>query len=152
MSLALRHLLVIRSYQSAENAEYLFPWQSNPVFRCAGCFRLPTEIWGEIAKRLPRSDLRNLMLVPHPLRGIASELFWQEISLQFDIFYDTKGMKDFEIYNVHRSFGIMTKLLRDNTFAHRVQALNVHIGAYVGFDRDESRDAKSEMGELFLTK
>jgi hypothetical protein len=147
--LALHHLLIVRSYLSA-NAS-LWRW-SHAIMHGAESskFSLPIEIWEEIVKWLPHCDLRTLLFVPHPIRAVASEQFWREITLRFDIFSDTMGMEDLEIFHVRRSFGIMTKILRDPKFAHRVRALKVCVGHYghpALFACDRRSDETSKMGE-----
>ncbi len=40
-----------------------------------------TEVWREIALWLPPRDLKSLLLVPHVLSRVASELLFQRIDL-----------------------------------------------------------------------
>ena len=42
-----------------------------------------TEIWRQIALLLPRRDLKTLLLVPHVLSRIASQLLFRKIDLHF---------------------------------------------------------------------
>lgn len=42
-----------------------------------------TEIWREIALWLPPRDLRTLLLVPHVLSRIASQLLFTKVDLHF---------------------------------------------------------------------
>jgi hypothetical protein len=109
-------------------------------------FRLPIEIWGEISRRLPRSDLKTLLLVPHPIREVASQMFWQDISLRFDVY----AKPDFEIWHIERSFGIMTRILRDPSFACRVRTLKIDTGTLSRrYAHPSGRPTETfEMGEL----
>ncbi|KIM82412.1 hypothetical protein PILCRDRAFT_88514 [Piloderma croceum F 1598] len=117
------------------------PSRSNPLLRdqYGGPFRLPIEIWEEISRYLSRSDLKSLLLVPHPIREVASEMFWQDISLRLGVY----AKPDFEIWHIERSFGIMTRILMDPPFACRVRTLKIDIEVDGGyrFDRrtNESR-------------
>src|ERR1700688_2559163 len=86
--------------QSVENAEPLYPPQSNAIFRGQTSARnsFPVEIWEEIFKWLPRSDIKNLLPVPHPIiHAVSSELYWSTCGSTFL----TKGWK-WKIYK----FGI----------------------------------------------
>lgn len=42
-----------------------------------------TEVWREIAMFLPRRDLKMLLLLPHVLSRIASQLLFRKIDLHF---------------------------------------------------------------------
>ena len=42
-----------------------------------------TEIWREIASFLPRRDLKTLLVLPHVLSRIASQLLFRKIDLHF---------------------------------------------------------------------
>src|ERR1700683_5192738 len=97
-------------------------------------FQLPAEIWREVASWLSRPDLRTLLLVPHPLRKFASDLFFRDIFLQFDVYAYHRGdiqlypgLEELEAWHSKRSLDIMTRILRDSRFASRVRSLRVHM-------------------------
>src|ERR1700729_4341270 len=116
--------------QSVENAEPLYPPRSNAIFhgQTSASNSFPIEIWEEIFKWLPRSDIKNLLPVPHPIiHAVSSELYWREIYLRLHIFNERMEMEDLQIWNIQRPFGIMTKLLRDHSFAHHVRALKISV-------------------------
>jgi hypothetical protein len=105
----------------------------------AGDFRsqLPAEIWREVASWLSRPDWKTLLLVPHPLRKFASDLFFRDIFLQFDVYRDVYRRGDFaqnnpsleelEAWHAKRALDIMTRIMRDWRFASRVRSLRVHM-------------------------
>ena len=97
-------------------------------------FQLPAEIWREVATWLSRPDWKTLLLVPHPLRKFASDLFFQDIFLQLDVYVyhrgDTQlnpGLEELEAWHSKRALDIMTRILRDWRFASRVRSLRVHM-------------------------
>jgi hypothetical protein len=94
--------------------------------------QLPAEMWCEIATCLSRPDWRTLLHVPHPLRRFALDFFFRDIFLQFDVYgYHPGdvgpkfGVKELEAWHSKRSLGIMTRILRDRSFANRVRTLKV---------------------------
>jgi hypothetical protein len=96
--------------------------------------QLPAEIWGEIASWLSRPNWKTLLYVPHPIRKFASDLFFKDIFLQFDVYGDRAGDKQFvqhmeelEAWHSQRALEIMTRSLRDWRFARRVRSLRVRM-------------------------
>jgi len=92
--------------------------------------QLPVEIWGEISQWLPRSDLKTLLHIPHPLRGLASELYFREIILLFEMHPPLSMALNFELaqsaaWHMQRSLEILTRILRDVSFARRVRTLKI---------------------------
>jgi len=95
---------------------------------------LPAEIWREVANWLTRPDWRMLLRVPHPLRKFASDLFFRDIFLQFDVYSScsddvqlSRRQEELQAWHSQRTLGIMTRILRDWRFAGRVRSLRVHM-------------------------
>jgi hypothetical protein len=103
--------------------------------RCNGYqVRLPAEIWREVTGWLSRPDWKTLLHVPHPLRKFASDLFFKDIFLQFDVDSSCPGdvqlsraQDELQAWHSQRTLGIMTRILRDGRFASRVRSLRVHM-------------------------
>ena len=104
--------------------------------RCNGYqVRLPAEIWREVTGWLTRPDWKTLLRVPHhPLRKFASDLFFRDIFLQFDVYSScpgdvqlSRGQDELQAWHSQRTLGIMTRILRDGRFASRVRSLRVHM-------------------------
>ncbi|KAI0937970.1 hypothetical protein AcW1_002363 [Taiwanofungus camphoratus] len=74
-----------------------------------------TEIWREIALWLPPRDLKNLLLVPHILSRIASQLLFQKIDLHFVS----------DKWESQRSADILTRIITDAEFAKHVKTMRV---------------------------
>ncbi|KAH9834599.1 uncharacterized protein C8Q71DRAFT_797831 [Rhodofomes roseus] len=74
-----------------------------------------TEIWREIARWLPPRDLKNVLLVPHILSRIASELLFRKI----DLFFVPDKRES------QRSADILTRVIVDKEFAKHVKTLRV---------------------------
>ncbi|CCM02058.1 uncharacterized protein FIBRA_04134 [Fibroporia radiculosa] len=74
-----------------------------------------TEIWREIARWLSPRDLKNLLLVPHVLSRIASQLLFQKIDLYF-----VSDKRESQ-----RSADILTRIIVDDEFAKHVKMLRV---------------------------
>lgn len=72
-----------------------------------------TEIWREIALWLPPRDLKSLLLVPHVLSRIASQLLFHKI----DLYFDKRESQ--------RSADILTRIITDNDFAKHVRTIRV---------------------------
>jgi hypothetical protein len=96
------------------------------------CF--PAEIWREVASWLSRPDWKTLLRVPHPLRKFASDLFFKDIFLQFDVYSYRPGdiqlnrrLEELQTWHSQRTLEIMTRILRDCRFASRVRSLRVHM-------------------------
>jgi hypothetical protein len=97
-------------------------------------FQLPAEIWGEVANWLSRPDWKTLLRVPHPIRKFASDLFFRNIFLQFDVYNYrpvdnllNKHFGELEAWHSQRALEIMTRLMRDWRFAKRVRSLRIHM-------------------------
>ncbi|KAH9917354.1 hypothetical protein B0H21DRAFT_824468 [Amylocystis lapponica] len=78
-----------------------------------------TEIWREIALLLPPRDLKSLLLVPHVLSRIASELLFQNIDLHFAS----------DKWESQRSADILTRIILDTAFAKHVKTIRVFFQA-----------------------
>ncbi|GBE86830.1 hypothetical protein BKA93DRAFT_788175 [Sparassis latifolia] len=74
-----------------------------------------TEVWREIASWLPPADLKTLLLVPHVLSRIASQLLFQKI----DIYFTS------EKWESQRSADILTRIITDPEFAKHVRTLRI---------------------------
>ncbi|TFY63633.1 hypothetical protein EVJ58_g3131, partial [Rhodofomes roseus] len=74
-----------------------------------------TEIWREIARWLPPRDLKNVLLVPHIMSRIASELLFRKI----DLFFVPDKRES------QRSADILTRVIVDKEFAKHVKTLRV---------------------------
>lgn len=94
-----------------------------------GLPRFSNEIWSEIARFLPRRDLRSLLLVPHVLSSIASRLLFRDICLQFGTAqFDTgysEGAAEIDKWHAQRSADILIRLVSDTEYAGLVRSLSV---------------------------
>lgn len=101
--------------------------------------RFSTEVWREIALCLPRHDLKSLLLVPHTLSRIASQLIFREIDLHFTASADTPRAdnryrsvhgghdeQELDAWHNQRSADILTRILIDPAFASQVRSLSVY--------------------------
>lgn len=98
--------------------------------------RFSAEIWRQIALCLPKRDLKSLLLVPHALSRIASQLIFREIDLHFTALPDLsrvenryRGVHDEQELNAwhyQRSADILTRILVDPVFASQVRSLSVY--------------------------
>ncbi|KAH7923010.1 hypothetical protein BV22DRAFT_1036841 [Leucogyrophana mollusca] len=98
--------------------------------------RFSPEVWREIALFLPRRDLKSLILLPHALSRIASQLLFREIDLHFSSASpDPSGSrsidwllvdKELETWHYQRSADILTRILVDAAFATQVKSLRVY--------------------------
>ena len=79
--------------------------------------RFSTEIWRQIALWLPRHDLKTLLLVPHVLSRIASQLLFRKIDLHFGS----------DKWDSQRSADILTRIITDNAFANLVRTLRIFV-------------------------
>jgi hypothetical protein len=110
---------------------------------------LPIELWGEILRWLPRSSLKTLLHIPHPLRGSASELYFQEIDLHFENHPQLDMALNVDLaqsaaWNMQRSLEILTRILRNVLFACRVRMLKI------SENESANHDSSFEIGELLL--
>ncbi|KAI0791127.1 hypothetical protein C8Q75DRAFT_716245 [Abortiporus biennis] len=76
-----------------------------------------TEIWRQIALYLPRRDLKTLLLVPHVLSRIASQLLFRKVDLHFAA----------DKWDSQRSADILTRIITDSAFASLVKTLRVFV-------------------------
>ncbi|KAH7908391.1 hypothetical protein BJ138DRAFT_1012902 [Hygrophoropsis aurantiaca] len=98
--------------------------------------RFSAEVWREIALFLPRKDLKSLLLVPHALSRIASQLLFCEIDLHFTSACPESNAsrsidwllvdKELEAWHYQRSADILTRILVDATFASHIRSLRVY--------------------------
>ena len=100
--------------------------------------RLSNEIWQQIALFLPRKDLKTLLLVPHPLSRIASQLIFRELDLRFSRL-SRRELEDETQYeecrdspgplwqstDAQRSADILTRIIVDPAFASVVRSLRI---------------------------
>ncbi|KDR65829.1 hypothetical protein GALMADRAFT_260025 [Galerina marginata CBS 339.88] len=99
--------------------------------------RVSSEIWREIALHLPRRDLKALLLVPHPLSRIASQLLFWELDLHFcsaesdddePFLPDSRSsaaQRDVDNRHAQRSADILTRIITDPSFACVVRTLRI---------------------------
>ncbi|KAG2352100.1 hypothetical protein BDR07DRAFT_1344518 [Suillus spraguei] len=106
----------------------------------AGPPRFSSEVWREIALNLPKRDLKSLLLVPHALSRIASQLIFREIDLHFtaspgpprgdnkykDAHGDHDEQAELDAWHYQRSADILTRILVDPIFASHVRSLSVY--------------------------
>ncbi|KAG2137838.1 uncharacterized protein EDB93DRAFT_1242173 [Suillus bovinus] len=101
--------------------------------------RFSAEVWREIALCLPKRDLKSLLLVPHALSRIASQLIFREIDLHFTASPDPpkaenryRGVhggqeeQELDAWHYQRSADILTRILVDPVFASQVKSLSVY--------------------------
>ncbi|GJE98678.1 hypothetical protein PsYK624_149130 [Phanerochaete sordida] len=74
-----------------------------------------TEVWREIATFLPRRDLKTLLVLPHVLSRIASQLLFRKIDLHFD--------KE----HAQQTADILTRIITDCTFASHVKTMRIFV-------------------------
>ncbi|KIP12194.1 hypothetical protein PHLGIDRAFT_124352 [Phlebiopsis gigantea 11061_1 CR5-6] len=74
-----------------------------------------TEVWREIARFLPRRDLKTLLLLPHVLSRIASQLLFRRVDLHFDR------------EHAQQSADLLTRIITDSVFATHVKTLRVFV-------------------------
>lgn len=74
-----------------------------------------TEVWREIATFLPRRDLKTLLVLPHVLSRIASQLLFRKIDLHFD--------KE----HAQQSADILTRIITDASFSSHVKTLRIFV-------------------------
>ncbi|KAK7684386.1 hypothetical protein QCA50_012333 [Cerrena zonata] len=79
--------------------------------------RFSTEIWRQIALWLPRRDLKTLLLVPHVLSRIASQLLFRKIDLHFGS----------DKWDSQRSADILTRIITDSAFANLIRTLRIFV-------------------------
>lgn len=91
-----------------------------------------TEIWREIASWLSPRDLKSLLLVPHILSRIASELLFRKIDLFFgepgEAGAGTSRLTSCAVSDKResqRSADILTRIIVDKDFAKHVKTLRV---------------------------
>lgn len=105
--------------------------------------RFSIEVWREIALFLPRRDLKSLLLVPHALSRIASQLLFREIDLHLTaslehgrveersrISYGETIDQDVDAWHYQRSADILTRILVDPLFSGQVRSLSVYAVAH----------------------
>ncbi|KAG2114174.1 uncharacterized protein F5147DRAFT_570558 [Suillus discolor] len=103
--------------------------------------RFSAEVWREIALCLPKRDLKSLLLVPHALSRIASQLIFREIDLHFTASPDppraenryravngNQEEQELDAWHYQRSADILTRILVDPVFASQVRSLSVYAG------------------------
>ncbi|TFK48125.1 hypothetical protein OE88DRAFT_545076 [Heliocybe sulcata] len=91
------------------------------------------EIWREIALFLPRHDLKTLLLVPHIVSRVASQLLFQKIDLHFVVWEDDEDESQPEVrldqqldkWHAQRSADILTRIIVDPGFAALVKTLRI---------------------------
>lgn len=117
--------------------------------------RFSTEVWREIALFLPKRDLRSLLLVPHPLGRIASQLLFREIDLHLTPLYEPSDMdvyapeaaeyvdRNLDSWHHQRSADILTRILVDSHFAGQIRSLTVHAAS-----QDASQSLAFQVGML----
>lgn len=101
--------------------------------------RFSAEVWREIALCLPKRDLKSLLLVPHALSRIASQLIFREIDLHFmaspeplradNRYRGVHGSHDeqeLDAWHNQRSADILTRILIDPVFASQIKSLSVY--------------------------
>ncbi|KAI0290275.1 hypothetical protein B0F90DRAFT_1825236 [Multifurca ochricompacta] len=97
--------------------------------RMPGLPRFSNEIWREIASFLPRRDLRSLLLLPHVLSSIASQLLFKNVCLQFGTGHsDTRyseAAAEIDKWHAQRSADILIRLVSDTAYASLVRSLIV---------------------------
>ncbi|CAL1698561.1 unnamed protein product [Somion occarium] len=93
------------------------PPGKTPIHTIPGQPRFSTEIWRQIALWLPRRDLKTLLLVPHVLSRIASQLLFRKIDLHFGS----------DKWDSQRSADILTRIITDSAFANLVRTLRIFV-------------------------
>ncbi|KAI0262794.1 hypothetical protein BC834DRAFT_1001800 [Gloeopeniophorella convolvens] len=100
--------------------------------RAHGPPRFSNEIWREIASFLPRRDLRSLLLVPHALSSIASQMLFKKVCLHFGTAQldptcngGPEAASEIDQWHAQRSADILSRLVSDTTYANLVRSLTV---------------------------
>ncbi|KAI0056851.1 hypothetical protein BV25DRAFT_1903028 [Artomyces pyxidatus] len=103
--------------------------------RAQGQPRFSNEIWREVALYLPRRDLLTLLVVPHALSAIASQLLFRKVHLQFGTatFYvkasgggeAVENAVEIDKWHAQRSADILSRLVSDATYASLVRTFIV---------------------------
>jgi len=103
--------------------------------------RISAEIWREITLYLPRRDLKSLLLVPHCLSRIASQLLFSELDLHFggqsegddvhltDAYFESRlsaTQREEDARQSQRSADILTRIIVDTAFASGVRTLRIY--------------------------
>ncbi|EPQ56057.1 hypothetical protein GLOTRDRAFT_111085 [Gloeophyllum trabeum ATCC 11539] len=91
------------------------------------------EIWREIALFLPRHDLKTLLLVPHIVSRVASQLLFQKIDLHFVVWEDDEDESQPEVrldqqldkWHAQRSADILTRIIIDPGFASLIKTMRI---------------------------
>ena len=95
-----------------------------------------TEVWREIAKFLPRRDLKTLLLLPHVLSRIASQLLFRRIDLHFGtlsgrclfiVVYRPTTALWTDKEHAQQSADILTRIITDSSFASHVKTLRIFV-------------------------
>ncbi|TCD60759.1 hypothetical protein EIP91_009552 [Steccherinum ochraceum] len=76
-----------------------------------------TEIWRQIAQYLPRRDVKTLLLVPHVLSRIASQIVFRKVDLHFGT----------DKWDSQRSADILTRVITDAGFASIIRTLRIFV-------------------------
>lgn len=93
------------------------------------------EVWREIALFLSKRDLKSLLLVPHPLSRIASQLLFREVDLHLAPLHDPGRMdspgearEDIDLGDWHhqRSADILSRILVDPLFSNQVRSVSIY--------------------------
>ncbi|OBZ74801.1 hypothetical protein A0H81_05645 [Grifola frondosa] len=118
-SLMVQHVIRIRSVHlrpacSCLQQSLAMP-SSQPLIQPHTTPGFSTEIWREIALWLPPRDLKSLLLVPHVLSRIASQLLFQTVDLHL-------GSDKFQS---QRSADILTRIIVDPNFGSHVKTLRI---------------------------
>ncbi|KAI6045286.1 hypothetical protein EDC04DRAFT_2865396 [Pisolithus marmoratus] len=114
-----------------------------PEMRLLGPPRFSIEIWMQIALFLPKRDLKSLLLVPHPISRIASQLLFREIDLHLTPLHEPTGTdldtsfddvsdvdQDLDNWHHQRSADILTRILLDPEFAGQIRSLSIHAASH----------------------
>ncbi|GLB44437.1 hypothetical protein LshimejAT787_1700640 [Lyophyllum shimeji] len=103
--------------------------------------RFSVEIWREIARYLPRHDLKALLFVPHAVSRVASQLLFQQVDLHFGGIDAEEGRSDLwthhhaedltvaredDARHAQRSADILTCIIVDPAFASSVRTLRIY--------------------------
>lgn len=105
--------------------------------------RFSIEVWTQIALFLPKRDLKSLLLVPHPVSRIASQLLFREIDLHLTPLHEPTGIdsgvsfddasdvdRDLDNWHHQRSADILTRILVDPQFAGQIRTLGIHAASH----------------------
>jgi hypothetical protein len=104
--------------------------------------RFSTEIWREVARFLPRRDLKVLLFVPHTLSRVASQLLFCQLDLYFTVSPPTGDRhhgrsvkketesalrRDDDAWQAQRTADILSRIIVDPTFASVVKSLRLFL-------------------------